>query len=413
MQYAKNMSARLARSVLTTVALAIMIGAVPGPVMAQTATGVSEADIGAARARSGALSADQRDRAQDIFAKAFDLLRSGDSAAARREFLSGLAIDPANVTANFYLAETLSRLGDKAGAIAGYGRAMALDPNSDTARQAQAALRSLAGPATAASADAARKPKDAFKDCDQCPEMVVIPAGSFMMGTEKDEPGHYDNEIPKRKVTFARNFAVGKFAVTFDEWDACKADGGCNGYSPPDNNWGRGRQPVIFVSWNNAKDYTAWLSRKSGKTYRLLSEAEREYVTRAGTTTPFWWGAQISPALANYDGNFAFESGPKGEFRGRPLPVDSFSPNPWGLYQVHGNVLEWLEDCSVDSTWKSYSNAASDGSAQSVPDCKGRMQRGGAWDDLPRTLRSATRQNAFHAERHYAVGFRVARDLSP
>ena len=148
----------------------------------------------------------------------------------------------------------------------------------------------------------ALKPKDTFKECDTCPEMVVVPAGSFMMGSPASEEDRSPHEGPQHRVTFRPAFAVGKFAVTFDEWDACVADGGCNGYRPKDEGWGRGKRPVINVSWNDAKAYVAWLSRKTGKTYRLLSEAEREYVTRAGTTTPFWWGSSISTSQANYDG---------------------------------------------------------------------------------------------------------------
>ena len=110
--------------------------------------------------------------------------------------------------------------------------------------------------------------------------------------------------------------------MTFDEWDACVADGGCNGYQPSDEGWGRGRRPVINVSWDDAKAYVAWLSKKTGKTYRLLSEAEREYVTRAGTTTPFWWGSSISTSQANYDGTMTYGSGVTGEFRHETLPVD-------------------------------------------------------------------------------------------
>ena len=123
--------------------------------------------------------------------------------------------------------------------------------------------------------------------------------------------------------------------------------------------WGRGKRPVINVNWDDAKAYVAWLSRKTGKTYRLLSEAEREYVTRAGTTTPFWWGSSISTSQANYDGNYTYGSGSKGEYRQKTMPVDSFQPNPWGLYQVHGNVWEWTEDCWNDS----YNGAPTDGSA--------------------------------------------------
>jgi formylglycine-generating enzyme required for sulfatase activity len=132
-------------------------------------------------------------------------------------------------------------------------------------------------------------------------------------------------EGPQRRVTIPRPFAVGSFAVTFAEWDACIADGGCNGYEPK-TEWGRGTLPVINVSWDDAKAYAGWLSRKTGKTYRLLSEAEREYVTRAGTTTAFWWGSSISTSQANYDGRFTFAGGAKGEFRGKTVPVDSFAP---------------------------------------------------------------------------------------
>ena len=170
-----------------------------------------------------------------------------------------------------------------------------------------------------------------------------------MMGSPASETERTPREGPQHRVTFARPFAVGKFAVTFDEWDACVADGGCNGYKPKDEGWGRDKRPVINVNWDDAQAYVAWLSRKTGKTYRLLSEAEREYVTRAGTTTPFWCGPSISTSQANYDGNHTYGSGSKGEYRQKTMPVDSFQPNPWGLYQVHGNVWEWTEDCLNDT----------------------------------------------------------------
>src|SRR5437763_1635434 len=168
---------------------------------------------------------------------------------------------------------------------------------------AQTAPQLASTPAPAASTEAAPlspmqekalKPKDTFKECANCPEMVVVPAGSFTRGSPTSEPGHSADEGPQHTVAIAQPFAVGRFAVTFDEWDACAADGGCNGYKPSDEGWGRGQRPVINVSWDDAKEYAAWLSRKTGRTYRLLSEAEREYVTRAGTTTPFWWGSSIS-----------------------------------------------------------------------------------------------------------------------
>jgi formylglycine-generating enzyme required for sulfatase activity len=134
-----------------------------------------------------------------------------------------------------------------------------------------------------------------------CPEMVMVPAGTFTMGSPPNEPGRFDSEEQVR-VTIIRPFAVAKFAVTFDQWDACVADGGGNGYKPDDKGWGRSDHPVINVNWNDAKAFAEWLSRTTGKAYRLLSEAEHEYVTRAGTTTPFWWGSSISPNQANYNG---------------------------------------------------------------------------------------------------------------
>jgi formylglycine-generating enzyme required for sulfatase activity len=253
------------------------------------------------------------------------------------------------------------------------------------------------------------KPKDVFKECDKCPEMVVVPAGSFTMGSLAGEEDHSSNEDPQHSVTISKPFAVGRFAVTFDEWDACVADGGCNGYKPDDKGWGRGRQPVINVSWDRAKAYVTWLSGKTGKTYRLLTEAEREYVTRAGTTTPFWWGAAISTSQANYDGNYTYGSGSKGEYRAKTLPVDSFQPNPWGLYQVHGNVYDWVEDCYHYT----YAGAPSDGSAWVSGDCSRRMLRGGSWNYNPGVIRAAYRDWNPTVTAVSSIGFRLARTLSP
>jgi formylglycine-generating enzyme required for sulfatase activity len=266
-------------------------------------------------------------------------------------------------------------------------------------------------PLTAAQ-ERALKAKDSFKECEDCPEMVVVAAGSFVMGSPNSEKDRYEREGPQHQVAFGQPFAVGKFAVTFEEWDACVADGGCGGHRPNDQGWGHGRQPVINVSWDDAKAYVAWLSRRTGKNYRLLSEAEREYVTRAGTTTPFWWGSAISTGQANYDGDFTY-GGPKGEYRGRTVPVDSFQPNPWGLHQVHGNVWEWTEDCvNVD-----YNSAPSNGSAWTTGNCSGRVLRGGSWVNGPSFLRAAMREasrnrNATgYLSDH--IGFRVGRTITP
>ena len=258
-------------------------------------------------------------------------------------------------------------------------------------------LLSFADPAE----DSRYKPGETFKDCPECPEMVVVPAGSFIMGSPESEEGRTRFEGPQHRVTFSRPFAVGKFSVTFDEWDACVADGGCDHYKPSDSNWGRGKRPVINVSWNDAQAYISWLKRKTGRNYHLLSEAQREYVTRAGTSSPYSWGSTISPSQANYDA----ES--RHKFNYQTAPVDSFQPNPWGLYQVHGNVWEWTEDC-----WnESYEGAPTDGSAWTSGDCYSRIVRGGSWEAQPRYLRSALRNLYIAVNRNPRYSFRVARPL--
>lgn len=165
---------------------------------------------------------------------------------------------------------------------------------------------------------------------------------------------------------------------------------------------------MINVSWDDAKAYVAWLSRKAGKAYRLLSEAEREYVTRAGTTTPFWWGTSITTRQASYDDRSTYGGGPKGELLSQTVLVDAFEPNPWGFYQMHGNVWEWVEDC-----WnESYTGAPSEGSAWTAGDCSRRALRGGSWVSLPWDIRSAARNRIPTSSRYYFVGFRVGRTNS-
>jgi len=252
---------------------------------------------------------------------------------------------------------------------------------------------------------------ESFKDCADCPEMVIAPSGSFTMGSPEDEPERSVREGPQHKVTIPKPFAVGKFAVTFAEWDACVAAGGCGGYKPNDAGWGRGDRPVIYVSWDEAKAYTAWLSKQTGATYRLLSEAEREYAARAGTTTPFWWGSAITPEQANYNSSADPYNGggEKGEYRRKTVPVNSFKPNPWGLDQVHGNVWEWVEDC-----WhNNYSGAPADGSAWTTGKCEFRVVRGGSLSNVPHLLRAAYLSATFHVYRNDNNGFRVARTLNP
>jgi formylglycine-generating enzyme required for sulfatase activity len=263
-----------------------------------------------------------------------------------------------------------------------------------------------ATPLTAAE-EQALKPRDSFTECAHCPEMVVVPAGAYTMGSPAAEEGRTANEGPQSAVTFAKVFAAGKYAVTFEQWDACVSGGGCNGYRPSDEGRPRGRHPVVNVSWEDAEAYVAWLSKSTGKPYRLLSEAEREYVTRAGSTTPFWWGPSISTEQANYDGTSTYGGGKKGEYRQRSLPVDSFPANPFGLYQVHGNVSEWVADC-----WRSsYQGMTADGAAATTGDCGRRVLRGGSWYDGPQLLRAAARIGFYPGYRSNKIGFRVARPL--
>jgi formylglycine-generating enzyme required for sulfatase activity len=250
------------------------------------------------------------------------------------------------------------------------------------------------------------RPKDSFKECDSCPEMVVVPAGSFTMGTPADEPYRLKGEDPQHRVTLARPFAVGRFTISFDEWDACIADGGCGGYRDNDRGFGRGRMPAYGITFEGAKSYLAWLSRKVGRTYRLPSESEREYFARAGTTTPFWFGKTISAQNANYDAASDYPGGPYGVASKAPMPVDSFPPNPFGLYQVNGNAEEWTEDCYN----KRYTeDTPTDGSPWLEGDCTKRMARGGGWNGPALTQRMGYRNDMNVLA---GINFRVVRTLN-
>ena len=248
-----------------------------------------------------------------------------------------------------------------------------------------------------------------FRDCVVCPKLVVVPEGSFLMGSPSGEAGRGNDEGPVHRVRMARPLAVGVYEVTFGEWEACVSGGGCGGYRPDDEGWGRGRRPVIYVSWEDAKAYVEWLSGETGQTYRLLSESEWEYVARAETRGPFHTGWTISTGQANYDGRHTYGSGRKGEYRRKTEPVGSFPANGFGLHDVLGNVWEWVEDC-----WNgSYEGAPADGSAWESGDCERRVLRGGSWSNGPGNLRSAFRIRYPTGRRHNFAGFRVARTLTP
>ena len=265
----------------------------------------------------------------------------------------------------------------------------------------------LAGVAVFAAAEEFLTPLSTFKDCDHCPEMVVIPAGNFLVGSAADEPSSTTWEEPQHEVTFARPFAIGKYEVTFGEWDACVSAGGCVGPETGDHGWGRGRRPAILFTWEEATSYADWLTAKTGRRYRLPSEAEWEYAARAGTRTAFATGRTISSDQANFDGTRPLEGSAPSEFRQQTLPVGSFPSNAFGLHDMHGNVQEFAEDC-----WnESYEGAHADGSAWIDGECKFRAMRGGHWRSGASMLRSAMRTRVYPNYRRPTIGFRVAADL--
>ncbi len=255
---------------------------------------------------------------------------------------------------------------------------------------------------------------DSFRDCDSCPEMVIVPAGSFMMGSNSSEA--YDDEQPVHGVAIPAPLAVGRYEVTVGQYahfveqtghastDTCRVWNGDELKDSDSHSWRKPgfsqaeADPVVCVSWQDAREYVLWLSRETGEGYRLLSESEWEYAARAGTTSAYHFGSNISLSQANFGRNV-----------GRTVPVGSYPANAFGLHDVHGNVWEWMEDC-----WNgSYHGAPSDGSAWTSGDCNRRVLRGGSWYRNPRIIRSAIRSRFRPDGRIYSVGFRVARTLTP
>ena len=252
-------------------------------------------------------------------------------------------------------------------------------------------------------------------------DMVSIPSGSFRMGDlsgDSEEPDavillETFSDAGRREIPVDLNFRerpahsvivpafkLGKHEVTFAQWDACVADGACNSYSPDDEGWGRGDRPVINVSWLDIRSFLGWLKRKTGRNYRLPSEAEWEYAARAGATTTYTWGDDIGRNRANCIGCSSVWHNQ------RPALVGSFSANAWGLHDMHGNVSEWVQDCWNDT----YEGAPTDGSAWTSGDCESRVFRGGSWDLNPWYLRAAYRAGVNRSYGHNSTGFRLAHD---
>jgi formylglycine-generating enzyme required for sulfatase activity len=264
-----------------------------------------------------------------------------------------------------------------------------------TSRNRQSAPKSTPARSTPYSRTATSQ---TFRDCVECPKMVVVPPGRFTMGADGRRP----DERPAHQVTIDYPFAMSVYEITIAEWDACLQDGDCT-YSPAGRKENNERLPISNVSWEDARDYTRWLSDKTGEEYRLPSEAEWEYATRGGMETAYWWGDDVGEHHAhckvcgsqwNNDG---------------PLPVGSFKPNPFGLYDVHGNVWEWTADC-----WNSnYNGAPQDGSVWTDGDCWKRVLRGGAWKLDGEDLRASRRNKYDRDVRYHTHGFRVVRSWHP
>ncbi len=242
-------------------------------------------------------------------------------------------------------------------------------------------------------------PGTSFSDCVDCPEMMVIPAGSFEMGdltgkrTGREQPAH--------KVTLKQKFAIGKYEITYAQWDSCVANGGCK-HSANDKNYGRGQRPVGDVGWNDAEEYVTWLAKKTGQTYRLPSEAEWEYVRRAGSTKNFPWGDKLGKGNA-----VCYTCGIGGVTATISATVGSYAPNEFGVYDMVGLVGEWVEDCGNIN----YEGAPTDGSAWLTGDCSRRIERGGSFYHGEKYLGPSYRFSKNVDARQPERGFRVARTL--
>ena len=234
-----------------------------------------------------------------------------------------------------------------------------------------------------------------FRECVDCPDMAALSGGKFIHGSPVDEKSRDAAEKVATEEVINYRFAIGAREVTYAQWDACVADGGCSAAAASDPGWGRGRQPVVNVSWRDAVGYTQWLSKKTGQNYRLPTEAEWEFAARAGAGTPFSFGTQLTPQRANYNGQYSYGAG-KGVYRARTMPVASFEPNAFGLFDMHGNVWEWTADC-----W----------GKQNENGCEARILKGGAWNSGGWRLRAGHRIAGQEGVRDFDNGFRVARTL--
>lgn len=254
-------------------------------------------------------------------------------------------------------------------------------------------LASVVAPQTAAAP--AFSPGQSLRDCQYCPELVVVPGGLYMMGSPANQAGRGRDEGPQREVSISP-FAIGKYEVTFQQWDACLAGGGCNGYSPADHGWGRGAHPVSEVSYNDAKAYLDWLNAQNPNMhYRLASESEWEYAARAGAAGAYAFEGRLTTHLATF-------------LMQRTTEVGTHGANAYGLFDMYGNVGEWVEDCYAAS----YNLAPVDGAPVEAARCARRVYRGGSFADQAVALRATARRAAAPTTRLPGVGLRIARSLN-
>ena len=353
--------------------------------------------------------------ANQLFFEGFELLKDGKANEAAAKLEEGLKSDSNNAVARYYLGEAYFLGGQKDKARDQLRMSLELDANSKVAAEARKRLAELSGNAFAAGgAGSFPAAGTLLQECPQCPEMVVVPAGQFIMGSPPSETGREANEGPPHLVTIAKPFAVGKYEVTFREWDACVAERACA--QAKDEGWGRDRRPVINVNYEQAVGYAEWLAEKTGKKYRLLSEAEWEYAARAGSDKARFWGsgpdracqfANVYDVTGKAKHNYEWANFGCDDKYAYTAPVGSFAPNAFGLHDMLGNVWEWVEDC-----WNgSYAGAPADGRVWSEGDCSRRVNRGGSCGSGPPNVRSASRYGGGPSERDINLGFRVARTL--
>lgn len=363
-----------------------------------------------AAAEEAARKAAEQTAAEEAARKAAE--KAAADEASRKATKKATADEASRKAAEKAAAEEAARkAAEKAAAEEAARKAAAEEASRRAAEEAAAAeaARKAAEKAAAAAlaAEAARRAAEAkasgtkpsvaktFKDCDTCPEMIELPAGSFTMGSK----GGDASEQPAHTVKIGQPFAISRFEVTVAEWKTCHAAGGCE-YLPKRKGM-TATSPVHNLSWLDAQQYAKWLSKKTGKKYRLPTEAEWEYAARGGTKTEYWWGNAVGEGKANCKNC-------GGEWnRKRPALVDTYDANAFGVQGMNGSIWEWVADCWFDS----YEGAPKDGSARERKNCQSRVLRGGSWRNDASYARSASRFTYDHDVRYVLNGFRVVRSM--